>query len=265
MQLFEVSRPTTFRDYLGCLAVLSEDINLNLDYEGLKVDVMDPSHVALVNFVLPNSYFDSYSVGDSERIGVNVKTVLDALGKITKADRLSVEYDYNIHETKDAGGNVIEMSQTRENEKLTLTLVSDIKRKKIIPCLEPLTEEIPTPKIFFKSKTRIILSTLKRIVDDFDGEHIAITSNQDGVTFSHEGDAYSESTPLDKDNDNIIEHKVDEPCKATYTKSYLKDILKAVVKVSEVATLEFSENMPIKMDIEIPQGTLVYYLAPCIM
>jgi len=33
---------------------------------------------------------------------------------------------------------------------------------------------------------------------------------------------------------------------------------------SEVATLELSTDMPIKMDFELPQGRLIYYLAPCI-
>jgi len=102
-------------------------------------------------------------------------------------------------------------------------------------------------------------------VNDLDGEHITINTDYGAITFSHEGDKYNETTTLDKDNDNILDHRVEEPTRATYTKSYIEDILKAVVKVSEVATLEFSENMPIKMDIEIPQGTLVYYLAPCIM
>ena len=33
---------------------------------------------------------------------------------------------------------------------------------------------------------------------------------------------------------------------------------------SEVAVLELSTDMPVKMEFEIPQGRLVYYLAPCI-
>ena len=34
--------------------------------------------------------------------------------------------------------------------------------------------------------------------------------------------------------------------------------------VSEVASLELSTDMPVKMEFEIAQGRLVYYLAPCI-
>jgi len=33
---------------------------------------------------------------------------------------------------------------------------------------------------------------------------------------------------------------------------------------SDVATLELITEMPIKMNFELPQGKLVYYIAPCI-
>jgi DNA polymerase III sliding clamp (beta) subunit (PCNA family) len=51
---------------------------------------------------------------------------------------------------------------------------------------------------------------------------------------------------------------------ATFTLSYLKEIVDAAVVSSEVATLEFSADMPLRMEFELPQGKLVYYVAPCI-
>jgi len=44
----------------------------------------------------------------------------------------------------------------------------------------------------------------------------------------------------------------------------LKDIVDAAGVSSESATLELATDMPIRMDFELPQGKLVYYLAPCI-
>ena len=259
MMLFEVSKPNTFKDYLGCLNTLTEEVNLELDYEGIRAVALDPSHVAMVEFELPNSYFDLYGVGEPEKIGVNLPNVLSALGKITKADHtLKAEYDYKVR------NNAEGPTPFRDDERLTLTLMSDIHRKKVLPCLEPLEEEVPKPRILFKSKVRMVAQTLKRILDDLDGEHVTITTKDDTVIFSHKGDRYDESTPLDKDNDNILDLRVEEPTKATYTKDYLSQILKAVVKVSEVVTLEYSEDTPIKIDAEIPQGKLIYHVAPCI-
>jgi len=268
MQLFEVCKPSTFKDYLACLNVLVEEANLELSHEGLKVVSMDPSYVAMVELILPPAYFDKFNVGEPDKVGVNVKTLIQAMGKVGKDDPLSVDHEYTVKtiETKDDLGNVVATRQTREDEKLILTLgwASDVQRKKIVPCLTPLDEEVPQPRIFFKSRTRMITQVLKRILDDLDGEHVTISTDSDGITFSHNGDAYSESTPLRKDSDHILDHKVEEPVKTTYTKDYLAQITKAAVKVSEVVDLQFSQDMPIRVEAELPEGRLVYHVAPCI-
>ncbi|MBU2395740.1 MAG: hypothetical protein KKH70_20590 [Gammaproteobacteria bacterium] len=267
MKLFQIYKPTVFKDILSCIGALNEDVTLQLDYEGLKIITMDTSHVAMVNLKLPNSFFDEYPVNETVKIGVNIPTVLKALGKITKNDDyLDAEYTYtmNTKEIKNDEGQVIASSQIKSNEKLVLTLIGDIRRKKTVPCLEPLDTEVPEPRIFFKSKTRIVLKTLKRIVDDFDGQHLTIETDEENIKFSSSHDDYDEETPLNKDNDNIIEHRVEESSKTTYTMSYVIQILRPVVKVSEVGTLEYSEDMPFKLDVELPQGTLEYFLAPCI-
>jgi len=57
---------------------------------------------------------------------------------------------------------------------------------------------------------------------------------------------------------------VDEVSGAMFMLSYLDDIACAAGSVSEVVVLGLSTDMPVKMEFEIAQGRLVYYLAPCI-
>ena len=75
------------------------------------------------------------------------------------------------------------------------------------------------------------------------------------------GSAVSE---WEKGSDDLIELKAEEDSSATFTLSYLNEIANAASGVSEVATIELSTDMPIKMDFELSKGKLVYYLAPCI-
>ena len=49
-----------------------------------------------------------------------------------------------------------------------------------------------------------------------------------------------------------------------FTLSYLKDIFDAAGMSSEVPTLKLTTDMPIRMDLKLPQERLVYHLAPCI-
>jgi len=253
MLMFECSRATAFKAYLEAINTVKEEITFHLDHEGLKIEEMDPSHVSLVCFKLPYTYFDTWNVSEPETITVNLDTLLKSIKKVDKDEHLRFEY---------------------EGDKLTLTLISDIQRKKVIQCLELIEEELPTPRIFFKSKVRMVFNTFKRILEDFmtNQNHLTIETSCFGntvdysntVSFSNEGDEYNESVILDNDNDNILEIRVEKDSRAVYDIGNFIDFVKKAVKLSEVITLNYSEDMPFMLDIEIPMGTLYLYCAPCI-
>ena len=61
----------------------------------------------------------------------------------------------------------------------------------------------------------------------------------------------------------MLEVGVKERSKTTLSLSYLSDIVKAAAPTSDIATLEFSTDMPLRLDFEQHRdGKLVYYLAP---
>ena len=135
-----------------------------------------------------------------------------------------------------------------------------------MPVLEPLDDEVPQPKIFFKASSRILTQSLRRAIRDSTlvSEHVKVEAAGDVFKVSATGDMGSAQSEWERDSDELLELKVEEDASATFTLSYLQDIVNAVAASSEVATLELSTDMPIKMDFELPQGRLVYYLAPCI-
>jgi proliferating cell nuclear antigen len=135
-----------------------------------------------------------------------------------------------------------------------------------MPILEPLDDEVPQPKIFFKASSRILTQSLRRAIRDASlvSEHVKVAVEGDNFTVSATGDMGSAQSNWEKGSDELLDLKAQEDAKATFTLSYLQDIVNAVTASSEVATLELSTDMPIKMNFELPQGRLVYYLAPCI-
>ena len=86
----------------------------------------------------------------------------------------------------------------------------------------------------------------------------------DMLKMSAGGDMGSAFSEWERGADELLELRVEEDSGATFTLSYLKDIVDAAVVSSEAATLELTTDMPLKMGFELPQGRLVYYLAPCI-
>ena len=139
-------------------------------------------------------------------------------------------------------------------------------RRSEMPILEPLNEEVPQPKIFFKAKARLTTDALRMAIRDASlvSEHVRVEVEGDVFKVNAEGDMGSSFSEWTRGSDDLLELKVDEDSSATFTLSYLSDIANAAGANSEVATLELSTDMPIKMEFEIPQGRLVYYLAPCI-
>jgi len=135
-----------------------------------------------------------------------------------------------------------------------------------MPILEPIDEEVPQPKIFFKAKARIITDSLRNSIRDANlvSEHVKVAVEGEILKISATGDMGSAHSEWEKGSDDLIELKSEEDSSATFTLSYLNEITNAAGSSSEVATIELSTDMPIKMDFELPKGKLVYYLAPCI-
>ena len=64
-------------------------------------------------------------------------------------------------------------------------------------------------------------------------------------------------------DDVLLEMNVKESSKATFSLSYLSEIVKAAVPTSEIVIIEFSTDMPIKLDFQQEkEGILKFYLAP---
>ena len=235
-----------FRNLIGAISSLIEEADFNASPDGIKLRSMDPSHIAMVDFEWPKTAFDTYECTAPTKLRLSVSNLLKLL-KRTKSDE-SIEVIYD-----DA------------NKKLNITLKGNIVRKFITPTLEPSTEEVPTPKVPFNARVKITAASLRDIIDDAQSisDNVKLEVTQEKFVVRAAGELTSALIELDKGSDAILELDVKEPAKATYNLNYLGEIIRAGSGASEVTSLEFSTNMPIKVEFEMPQqGRLLYYLAP---
>ena len=246
--MFEVqlSSIDSFRRLIKALSVIVEEGSFNVDEEEMRLLAMDPSHVAMVDFELPRDFFDGYLCDEETRLTVNIRELLRFLDRVERGEEVKIAL---------------------EEGRLSIEcLRGGHKRRFLMPLLEPLEEETPTPKIFFKASARILAPSLRRAMKDASlvGEHVRLEIDEEEFKISAEGDIGSVSSVWTLEAEELLELKVEEPSSATFTLSYLQDIINAASASSEVATLELSTDMPIKLDFELPKGRLIYYLAPCI-
>ena len=244
----EVSRIDPFRSLVKALSVIVEEGTFIMNEAQMKLLAMDPSHVAMVDFELPSAFFDNYKCKGEPKLSINIKEFLRFLDRVDRDEQVRIVLN-------------------EERARLVIYCKrGGHSRRFEIPILEPLDEEVPQPKIFFKGKARITSDAVRMAIRDANlvSEHVKVEMEEGLLKVNAEGDMGSSFSEWEKNSDDVLELKVDEDSSATFTLSYLQDIANAAGANSEVVTIELSTDMPIKMDFEVPLGRLVYYLAPCI-
>ena len=244
----EISGIEPFRNLVKALDAVVDEGCFEMDEARICLLAMDPSHVAMVDFELPGDFFDGYKCEGEPKLFINIGEFLKFLDRVERDEGVKIRLD------EERARLVIQCTRPGHSRRFTM------------PILEPLDEEAPQPKILFKSSARILTQSLRSAIRDADlvSEHVKIEVADDMLKMSAVGDIGSVFSDWERGADELLELKSEEDSGATFTLSYLKDIVGTAGMSSEAATLELTTDMPIKMDFELAQGKLVYYLAPCI-
>ena len=242
---------TFFKGYISLLKVINDELTLQVDDTGITVMGMDPSHVAMIDSKLKAELFDEFSApDDGTKITLNLGEFSKFLDRIGKDETVKIDYD------ADKAKVFIATRTSGRNRRFSLSV------------LEPLEEEIPKPKIFFKSSARILTQSVERAIKDAGlvSEWIRMAVEGETLKLDARGDMGSASNEFTKDSDEILELKSEEDSSAAYTLSYLADIFGQIKGIADVVTLELATDMPVKIQVE-PNNTnleVTLYLAPMI-
>jgi proliferating cell nuclear antigen len=134
-----------------------------------------------------------------------------------------------------------------------------------MPTLEASEEEVPTPKISFNIKAKMTTQGLSQAIEDAQlvSDHVRLEAEADKLTLSATGDLMGATITLQKGSDALLDIEAKEPSKATFSLSYLSEIIKAASATSDIATIEFSTDMPVRIDFQqVKEGKLTFFLAP---
>jgi len=234
------------RDMITSISILVDEATFKLDAEGMKLRAMDPSRVAMIDFEWPKTVFEEYTCTEPTKMCINVTELLKLLKRASKDETLELSID-------------------EKTAKLQVTIAGKYTRNFTMPTLEASEEEVPTPKITFNAKIKATTEGLSQAIEDAQlvSDHVKIEADPEKVVFNAAGDLMGAIITLQKGSDTLLELDAKEPQKATFSLSYLTEIIKAASATSDIATLEFSSDMPIKLDFQqAKEGKLTFYLAP---
>jgi len=234
------------RDMITAISTLVDEATFNLTPDNLKLRAMDPSRVAMIDFEWPKTIFDEYTCDQPTKMCINITEILKLLKRTSKDES-------------------VELALDEKTNRLNIIIKGKYERTFNMPTLEAAEEEVPTPKITFNARAKITTDGLHQAVEDVQlvSDHVKIEIDPEKVTMRAAGDLMGATIELKKGSDTLLDIETKEPSKATYSLSYLTEIIKTAAASSEIATLEFSNDMPIRIDFQQPkEGKLTFYLAP---
>ncbi len=235
-----------WKNLMVAVSTLVDEATFKLDQNGIRLRAMDPSHVAMVDFEVPKNAFQEYVCDQPIDICVNMSEMLKLLKSVGSDETL-------------------EISTGEEGRQLELIFRGVFIRKFVMPTLEMTEEEAPTPKIDFNTKVKMTSSSLKQTMDDAStvSDSVRLEATPQKMTFKAIGNLGSATIEFDKDSEVILSLDVKEESNATFSLNYLSEIVKAGTAASDVVDIEFSTNMPVKLNFGLPEEQrLSYYLAP---
>jgi proliferating cell nuclear antigen len=231
---------------ITAISTLVDEATFNIAPEGLKLRAMDPSRVAMIDFEWPKTVFDEYTCDAPIKMCINVGEMLKLLRRTGKDES-------------------IELALDEKTNRLNVGIKGKYERTFNMPTLEATEEEVPTPKITFNVRAKVTTEGLHQAIEDvlLVSDHVKIEVDSEKLTMRAAGDLMGATIELKKGSDALLDLEAKEPSKATFSLSYLSEIIKTAAGASDIATLEFSSDMPIRIDFQQPkEGKLTFYLAP---
>ena len=242
----KVADSTLSKNVFTAISTLVDEATFDVTPNGISLRTMDPSRVAMVDFVMPKAAFDEYNATEIMKISLNLSELLKLLRRAGRDESVELSFD-------------------EKTAQLKVVVKGRYTRSFNMPTLEATEEEVPTPNIAFNAKVTLTTEGLRQALDDVAlvSDHVRIETDGERLLMNAKGDLMGANIEMQKGSESLLSLDVKEASKSTFSLSYLTEIVKAAEATSDVVIVEFSTDMPIRLDFKQQyEGKLVYYLAP---
>lgn len=226
------------------------NVNIDAGPNGISMQAMDPSHVALVNLSLKAEGFQDYRADKTFPLGIKLA---------------------NLHKILKCAGNddIITLECEDEPSQLTLKFESQNQAASFNLNLISLdSEQLQIPETTYSSRVVMSTADFSNICKQLHqlSESVTIKTTSKSIQFSVNGDIGSgtlerKDNPTDKISEQTI-IDVDEEVTNMFSLSILNYFNKAA-GLSDQVHLSLSDNTPLVVEYKIHEyGNLKFYLAP---
>jgi proliferating cell nuclear antigen PCNA len=244
-QIKDVKKAVEFIELIKLIKQLSNHLTFMCSTEQIYIQVMDNSHVCLVDITIPNSWFHLY---ESKNITFSVST--NIMSKICSMYTLDSILEIIVDEENPDIMN-IHLLHNLQNKLFSIPLMN-IDKDTLTP------SEIDT-KLDFQMNTK----TLEKYVNELAqfGEDIIIECRDDKIYLCAEG--IEGKLNVEIDNDKLDEFNVVEGYnfKGSYSIKYLQYVTKLFISYPNI-NLFLDENNPLMITFTCTDIKIKFFIAP---
>ncbi len=234
-----------FRDSLTAISELVSEAVFKIKTDGIYLTATDPTMVALIDYKLLSSAFESYEVHEAEDIGLNIENLLAVLRRAKSDDKVTLDFA--------KGGN-----------KLVVTIKGASTRKFTIPVLDIEKGEVPEMSLDFAATVEVKTGVLAEGIEDASiiTDTVVLGAGANEFTMRAEGDLSKVEIDLAKGSADLIGIDAKTTVSSKFSLEYLKKIAKGA-KIADTAKIQLGADYPLKITFRAVDNLQIsYVLAP---
>ncbi len=235
-----------FRTIMEALAKIVDEVAMHVSQEEFRIKAIDPAHIALIEIHLPSTSFIEYELEtDMGEVvgGISIANLFKVIKRAKKGEKLDIDIT---------------------DDNIVLTITSSAVKRYTFKNIEVSEPEIPEAVMEFKVRALLIADTLKNALKDAEavGDTLEIEApSEEELILRGKGAGFTE-TKIVSGSPALLELEVKEASKSAYSVEYLKHVV-ALTKIADTIQLEYSSQMPIRLQFNLPgEGKVIYLLAP---
>jgi proliferating cell nuclear antigen len=226
------------------IAEIIDEGVFKITQNGLSLLSPDRTMVAVVDFSIPSSAFDEFTVEGAEEVGVNLASLVDVIKRIKSTDKVII--------------------QSGKENRLSINLEGNGRRKFRLSLLDIKTEKPPIDQLKFSARVELKSEVLEDAIADADivADSVVMQTSPDLFRMLTKGDTSSTELELKKGEEGLVNMESGASLTARYPLEYLKKMIKAA-KLSENVLLEFGTDYPMRLGfVDTDKVSLKFILAP---
>ncbi|MEZ0394171.1 MAG: DNA polymerase sliding clamp [Desulfurococcaceae archaeon] len=241
MPRLEMPDARLFKAIVDALSDIVDEVAIQLGPEGLRLRALDVSQTALAELELPRDSFADYTFEEPTNVGVSLAYLSKLLKGVKKGERLILEL---------------------EGDRVKLTLEAAIRTSFVLRNLDVPAPELTAQGLEFDVEAQLMSNAFRTAIEDISAVSDVIEFQASPGLLRIGGGAGSKAeAKFEEGSPALLLLNVKKESRSSYQASYLS-IPADLSRHAEAATLKFSSDSPLMVELPMGGGKFAFIVAP---